>query len=153
MWSIKIDYVFHQNVMKLREIVVHMECYNLTKFHYILMKNIIVFYRSHLTDGPSVRSRWIRPKCIAFDDDIYMTLHFRSRILISARANVFFCPTFALSFEWAALSSSSISSSSRTFSLRWFSSSTTSNFVTRSYQYRSIYLLAVYSKAWKIKAC
>ena len=61
MWSIKIDYVFHQNVMKLREIVVHMECYNLTKFHYILMKNIIVFYRSHLTDGPSVRSRWIRP--------------------------------------------------------------------------------------------
>ena len=92
-------------------------------------------------------------KCIAFDDDIYMTLHFRSRILISARANVFFCPTFALSFEWAALSSSSISSSSRTFSLRWFSSSTTSNFVTRSYQYRSIYLLAVYSKAWKIEAC
>ena len=79
-------------------------------------------------------------KCIAFDDDIYMTLHFRSRILISARANVFFCPTFALSFEWAALSSSISSSSSRTFSLRWFSSSTTSNFVTRSYQYRSIYV-------------
>ena len=35
--------------------------YNFTKFHYILMKNIINFYWSHLTDGPSVRSRWIRP--------------------------------------------------------------------------------------------
>ena len=49
--------------MKLGEVVVNIEYYNFTKFHYILMKKIIVFYQTHLTDGPSVRRRWIRPKC------------------------------------------------------------------------------------------
>ena len=40
--------------MKLGEVVVHIEYYNFTKFHYILMKKIIVLYQSHLTDGPSI---------------------------------------------------------------------------------------------------
>ena len=45
--------------MKLGEVVVvvHIEYYNFTKFHYILMKKKIVLYQTHLTDGPSVRSR------------------------------------------------------------------------------------------------
>ena len=50
--------------MKLGEVVVHIEYYNFTKFHYILMKKIIVFYQTHLTDGPSVRGRRIGPKCM-----------------------------------------------------------------------------------------
>ena len=48
--------------MKLGEVVVHIEYYNFTKFHYILMKKIIVLYQTHLTDGPSIRGRWIGPK-------------------------------------------------------------------------------------------
>ena len=43
--------------MKLGEVVVHIEYYSFTKFHYILMKKIIVLYQTHLTDGPSVRGR------------------------------------------------------------------------------------------------
>ena len=43
--------------MKLGKVVVHIEYYNFTKFHYILMKKIIVLYQTHLTDGPSVRGR------------------------------------------------------------------------------------------------
>ena len=51
-------YFFHQNLMKLGEVVVNIEYYNFTKFHYILMnKKIIVLYQTHLTDGPSVRGR------------------------------------------------------------------------------------------------
>ena len=34
--------------MKLGEVVVHIEYYNFTKFHYILMKKIIVLYQTHL---------------------------------------------------------------------------------------------------------
>ena len=45
------------NLMKLGEVVVHIEYYNFIKFHYILMKKIIVLYQTHLTDGPSVRGR------------------------------------------------------------------------------------------------
>ena len=44
--------------MKLGEVL---EYYNFTKFHYILMKKIIVLYQTHLADGPSVRGRWIAP--------------------------------------------------------------------------------------------
>ena len=40
--------------MKLGEVVVHIEYY---KFHYILMKKIIVLYQTLLMDGPSVRGR------------------------------------------------------------------------------------------------
>ena len=43
--------------MKLGEVVAHIEYYNFTKFHLILMKKIIVLYQTYLTDGPSVRSR------------------------------------------------------------------------------------------------
>ena len=43
--------------MKLGEVVVLYVYYNFTKFHYILMKKIIVFYQTHLMDGPSVRDR------------------------------------------------------------------------------------------------
>ena len=43
--------------MKLGEVVVHIEYYNFTKFHHILMKIIIVLYQTDLTDGPSVRGR------------------------------------------------------------------------------------------------
>ena len=48
--------------MKLGEVVVHIEYYNFTKFHHILMKKIIVLYQTHLMDVPSVRGRWIGPK-------------------------------------------------------------------------------------------
>ena len=37
--------------MKLGEVVVNIEYYNFNKFHYILMKKIIVFYQIHLTRG------------------------------------------------------------------------------------------------------
>ena len=37
--------------MKLGEVVVHIEYYNFTKFHYILVKKIIILYQTHLTDG------------------------------------------------------------------------------------------------------
>ena len=37
--------------MKLGEVVVNIEYNNFKKFHYILMKKIIVFYQTHLTDG------------------------------------------------------------------------------------------------------
>ena len=43
--------------MKLGEVVVHIEYYNFTKFHHILMKKIIVLYQTHLTDGPFIRGR------------------------------------------------------------------------------------------------
>ena len=43
--------------MKLGEVVAQIEYYKFTKFHYILMKKIIVLYQTHLTDGPSVRGR------------------------------------------------------------------------------------------------
>ena len=43
--------------MKLGEAVVHIEYYNFTMLHYILVKKIIVLYQTHLTDGPSVRGR------------------------------------------------------------------------------------------------
>ena len=43
--------------MKLGEVVVNIEYYNFTKFHYSVMKKIIVFYQTNLTDGPSVRGR------------------------------------------------------------------------------------------------
>ena len=43
--------------MKLGEVVVNIEYYNFTKFHYILMKKIIVLYQTHLMDGLSVRGR------------------------------------------------------------------------------------------------
>ena len=43
--------------MKLGEVVVHIEYYNFAKFHYILMKKIIVLYQTYLTDGPSIRGR------------------------------------------------------------------------------------------------
>ena len=45
--------------MKFGDVVVHIEYYNFTKFHYILMKKIIVLYQTNLTDGLSVRGRWI----------------------------------------------------------------------------------------------
>ena len=48
--------------MKFGDVVVHIEYYNFTKFHYILMKKIIVLYQTHLMDVPSVRGRWIGPK-------------------------------------------------------------------------------------------
>ena len=42
--------------------VVHMiDNYNFTNFHWIQMKNKKVFLMTHLTDGPSVKNRWIRP--------------------------------------------------------------------------------------------
>ena len=37
--------------MKLGEVVVNIEYYNFTKFHYILMKKIIVLYQTHFMDG------------------------------------------------------------------------------------------------------
>ena len=40
--------------MKFGEVVVHIEHYSFTKFHCILMKNIIVLYQTHLMDSPSV---------------------------------------------------------------------------------------------------
>ena len=43
--------------MKFGEVVVHIKYYSFNKFHYILMKKIIVFYQTHLTDGLSVRGR------------------------------------------------------------------------------------------------
>ena len=43
--------------MKLGEVVVHMEYYNITKFYQILMKNKNVLYITHLTDGPAVKGR------------------------------------------------------------------------------------------------
>ena len=46
-----------QNLMKLGEVVVHIKYYSFTKFHYILMKKIIILYQTHLTDGPSFRGR------------------------------------------------------------------------------------------------
>ena len=50
--------LFHQNLMKLGEVVVHMEYYNNTKFYQILMKNQNVLYITHLvTDGPAVKGR------------------------------------------------------------------------------------------------
>ena len=45
------------NLMKLVEVVVHIEYYSFTKFFYILMKKIIVLYQTHLTDGRSIRGR------------------------------------------------------------------------------------------------
>ena len=48
--------------MKLGEVVVHIEYYNFTKFHYILMKKIIVLYQTHLTDGPILLTN----RCVAF---------------------------------------------------------------------------------------
>ena len=52
---------FHHNLMKLGEVVVCIEYYNFTKFHYILMKKIIVLsklamvlYQTHLTLGLSI---------------------------------------------------------------------------------------------------
>ena len=47
--------------MKLGEVVVHIEYYNFTKFHYI-----IVLYQTHLMDGPSVRGRGIGPNSTSF---------------------------------------------------------------------------------------
>ena len=49
--------LFHQNLMKLGEVVVNMEYYNITKFYQILMKNQNVLYITHLTDGPAVKGR------------------------------------------------------------------------------------------------
>ena len=43
--------------MKLGEVVVLYVYYNFTRFHYILIKKIIVLYQTHLTYGPSVRDR------------------------------------------------------------------------------------------------
>ena len=44
--------------MKLGEVVVNIEYYNFTKFHYILMKKIIVVkYQTHLAVGPSITGR------------------------------------------------------------------------------------------------
>ena len=41
--------------MKLGEVVVQMEYYNITKSYQILMKNKKVLYIKHLRDGPSVK--------------------------------------------------------------------------------------------------
>ena len=61
MCLIKNYYFFHHNLMKLGEVVVHIEYYNFTRFHHILMQKIIVLYQTHLKDVLSVRSRWIWP--------------------------------------------------------------------------------------------
>ena len=45
--------------MKLGEIVVHIEYYNITKFYQGQMKNKKVWYIKHLTDDPSVKGRSI----------------------------------------------------------------------------------------------
>ena len=45
------------NLMKLGEVVVQMEYYNITKSYQILMKNEKVLYIKHLRDGPSVKCK------------------------------------------------------------------------------------------------
>ena len=71
---------FHFNLMKLGEVVVHIEHHSFTKFHYILMKKIIVSYQTHLTDGLLVRGRWIGPfsKSTVQFIDIYLILYIPS---------------------------------------------------------------------------
>ena len=46
-----------RNLMKLGEVVVQMEYYNITKSYQILMKNEKVLYIKHLRDGPSVKCK------------------------------------------------------------------------------------------------
>ena len=48
--------------MKPCEVVLHQEYYNTTKFYQILMKNKKILYVTHLTNGPSIKGRWIWPK-------------------------------------------------------------------------------------------
>ena len=55
--SLKNFSVFLLNTMKMDEVVVQSEYYNITKFYQILMKNKKVLYITHLTDGPSVKGR------------------------------------------------------------------------------------------------
>ena len=43
--------------MKLGEVVVNIEYNNFIKFHYILMKKVIVLYQTHLSDGLCIRGR------------------------------------------------------------------------------------------------
>ena len=45
--------------MKLGEVVVHIEYYNINKVFKILMKNKKVLYITHLSDGPSISGRGI----------------------------------------------------------------------------------------------
>ena len=57
----KTFFVFQQNLMKLGEVVRHIECYKIRKFYQILKKNKKVLCRTHLMDGPSIKGRWIQP--------------------------------------------------------------------------------------------
>ena len=50
-------FVFHQNLLKCDEVVVHMKYYNITKYYQIIIKNKKVVYITHSTDGPSVDGR------------------------------------------------------------------------------------------------
>ena len=43
--------------MKLGEVVEHIEYYNFTMFHYMLMKKIIVLYQTHSMGSLFVRGR------------------------------------------------------------------------------------------------
>ena len=53
----KTFFVFDKNLMKLGEVVVWIEYFNITKFFQILMKNQKVLYLSLLKDGPSIKGR------------------------------------------------------------------------------------------------
>ena len=51
-------FVFHQNLLKLCEVEVHMNYYNIIKLWWKIKKSFIY---NTFNDGPSVKGRWIRP--------------------------------------------------------------------------------------------
>ena len=53
----KTFFVFHQNLMKLGEVLSYIDNYNFTNFHLIQMKNKKKDLITHLTDGPSIKGR------------------------------------------------------------------------------------------------
>ena len=47
--------------MKLGKVLVHIDNYNLTNFHWIQMEKQKSFLMTHLMDVMSIKGRWIRP--------------------------------------------------------------------------------------------
>ena len=59
--SLKNFFVFHSNSMKVSEVLVHIDNCNFINFHWIQMKNKTKNLMTHLTDGLSIKDKWIWP--------------------------------------------------------------------------------------------
>ena len=84
-------FVFHSNSMILGEVLVHIDNYNFTNFYWIQMKNKKGILMTHLTDGPSVKGKWIRPyyHSINWSNALFLLLGTRYRHVTTHNSWIF----------------------------------------------------------------